>query len=129
MALLNTSFHLDTEEPHRDVATYVQTYSKLLRANALLPLRKAVESLAKGELKGYVYGSVIFHKAGLVNSKTIVPDCETEWRCYRIVFHPFAGVNWVKRLSHGSLVCLLDGSDESIIGVVINRQMFLSVKL
>jgi hypothetical protein len=111
-----------------DLESYQDIQFRLLMEDFMQPLRQGLAKLTSGQIgpRGVqelrIYENVTFKRSGLVQDRWLVPERESSWRFYRVNFQRLPRVNWItsRRLIHGSLVCLWDGSD-IIVASVANR--------
>ncbi|XP_045029940.1 NFX1-type zinc finger-containing protein 1 isoform X2 [Daphnia magna] len=111
-----------------DLETYRDVQFRLLMEDFMQPLRLGMAKVSSGQIgpRGVqevrIYNNVTFKRSGLVQDRHLVPERETSWRFYKVSFERLPRVNWItsRRLIHGSLVCLWDGTKEVIVASVAN---------
>lgn len=117
-----------------DLESYQDIQFRLLMEDFMQPLRQGLAKLTSGQIgpRGVqelrIYENVTFKRSGLVQDRWLVPERESSWRFYRVNFQRLPRVNWItsRRLIHGSLVCLWDGSD-IIVASVANRLIVYTI--
>lgn len=109
-----------------DLETYKDVQFRLLMEDFMQPLRQGITKLVNGNYgpKG-VQELRIYENATLkfLQNPHNVPERESSWRFYSVQFQALSRINWntSRRLIHGTLVCLWDGTNELVIASVANR--------